>query len=305
MPEATRRRFMALAGWAAVAGMVPTSGARATPLGIAPGLQLWAVKDDLAQDFAGTLRALQAMGYRRVEAAGWHDKSPAEFRAAVSDSGLDCVSCHYSLTSLVEDTEAKLDAARAVGVRHVVVSSPMPSRPMPEGLSWSVAMAQAMTLADWRSNAEALNRIGRLARERGLRFGYHNHAAEFLPYEGQVAFHELERLTDPELVEFELDIGWAAAAGKDPVHVLEHHGARVTQLHIKDLATGERVDGRIAADLTTVPIGRGTIDWPAVFATAGRHARIDNWFVEQEPPFVQPPLEGMRASLAYLTTLTA
>lgn len=305
MPETTRRQFMSFAGWAAVAGLVPMSAARAMPLGIEPGLQLWAVKDELAQDFTGTLRALQAIGYRRVEAAGWLDRSPAEFRAGVSEAGLDCVSCHYSLGALVEGTEEKLDTARAVGVRHVVVSSPMPSRPMPEGLPWSVAMAQAMTLADWRSNAEELNRIGRLARERGLRFGYHNHAAEFLPYEDQVAFHELERLTDPALVEFELDIGWAAAAGKDPAHVLEHHGARITQLHIKDLATGERAEGRIAADLTTVPIGSGTIDWPAVFAAAGRHARIDNWFVEQEPPFVQPPLEGMRASLAYLSTLTA
>jgi sugar phosphate isomerase/epimerase len=305
MPETTRRNFMALAGCAAVAGIVPLGSARAMPLGLSPGLQLWAVRDDLNRDFAGTLRALQAMGYRRVEAAGWHERSPADFRAAVSDAGLDCVSCHYSLTSLVDGTEAKLDAARAVGVRHVVVSSPMPSRPLAEGLSWSVAMAQAMTLADWRSNAEALNRIAALARARGLRFGYHNHAAEFLAYEGQTAFHELERLTDPALVEFELDIGWAAAAGKDPVHVLEHHGARVTQLHIKDLATRERAEGRIADDLTTVPIGSGTIDWPAVFAAARAHAHIDNWFVEQEPPFASPPLDGMRASLAYLGTLAA
>ena len=54
-----------------------------------------------------------------------------------------------------------------------------------------------------------------------------------------------------------------------------------------------------------MPVGSGTIDWPAVFAAAQRHAHVDNWFVEQEPPFAQPQLEAMQASLAYLNTLPA
>ena len=62
MPETTRRNFMALAGCAALAGIAPLGSAGAMPLGLSPGLQLWAVRDDLARDFAGTLRAQQAMG---------------------------------------------------------------------------------------------------------------------------------------------------------------------------------------------------------------------------------------------------
>jgi sugar phosphate isomerase/epimerase len=302
MPETTRRNFMAMAGCAAAAGFLPLGRAEAMPLGLPPGLQLYAVRDDLARDFAGTLRALRAMGYRRVEAAGWGERSAADFRAAVSDAGLDCVSCHYSLPALMDGPEAKLDFARAVGVRHVVVSSPAPSRPMPQGRPWVVGMAEIMTLADWRANAESLNRLAALAHARGLRFGYHNHAAEFLAYDNVVAFHELARLTDPALVGFEIDIGWVAAAGRDPVEVIRHHGPRVRLLHVKDIATRARTPGRIADDLTTVPVGQGTIAWPAVFAAARRYARVDAWFVEQEPPFTQPPLEAMRASLAFLSS---
>jgi len=303
--KATRREFLAMAGSTAALALLAPGRAQAIPLGIEPGVQLWAARDDLTRDFAGTLRALSEMGYRRVEAAGWQERSAADFRAAVTDAGLDCVSGHYSLGDLMEGTEAKLDFAREVGVRFCVASSPAPSRAMEQGKPWAVAMAEAMTLADWRSNAEAMNRMGALARERGLRFAYHNHAAEFLDYEGVVAFHEIERLTDPALVEFELDIGWVAAAGLDPVHALERHGARTRLLHIKDQTTPARDPGHIAADLRTVPIGQGTIDWPAVFAAAARHAQIDSWFVEQEPPYVQPPLDMLRASLAYLDGLSA
>lgn len=303
MADTTRRDFMALASCFAAATVLPFGRAEAMPLGLPPGLQLYAVRDDLARDFAGTLRALRAMGYRRVEAAGWGDRSAADFRAAISDAGLDCISCHYSLPSLMDGPEAKLDFARAAGVRHVVISSPAPSRPMPQGRPWAVGMAEIMTLADWRANAESLNRLAALARARGLRFGYHNHAAEFLAYDNVIAFHELARLTDPALVDFEIDIGWVAAAGRDPAEVIRHHGSRVRLLHVKDIATRVRNPGRIADDLTTVPVGSGTIAWPAVFAAARRYAHVDAWFVEQEPPFTQPPLEAMRASLFYLTSL--
>ena len=303
--KTTRRDFLAMAGATAVLALLAPGRAQAIPLGIDPGVQLWAARDDLARDFAGTLGALREMGYRRVEAAGWQDRSAADFRAAVTDAGLDCVSGHYSLAALMEGTEAKLDFAREVGVRFCVASSPAPSREMAQGKPWAVAMAEAMTLADWRTNAEAMNRIGALARERGLRFAYHNHAAEFLDYEGVVAFDEIDRLTDPALVEYELDIGWVAAAGRDPATLLGRYGARTRLLHIKDQATPARNPGRIAADLRTVPIGEGTIDWSPVFAAAARHARIDSWFVEQEPPYVQPPLDALRASLAYLNGLPA
>ncbi len=55
--------------------------------------------------------------------------------------------------------------------------------------------------------------------------------------------------------------------------------------------------------MRTVPIGQGTVDWAAVFAAAQR-APIHSWFVEQEPPFARPPLEGLQQSLAYLRRLS-
>lgn len=302
MVQTTRRGFLAGAACAAGASFLPMGRAEAYPLGIVPGVQMWAVKDELARDFEGTLRALRSIGYRRVESAGWVDRTPDQYRRAVEAAGLQCVSCHFSMGDLIADAETRLAQARDAGATWIVGSSPAPGRPMPEGLDWNRAVSAAMTLEAWHTNAEAMNRVGRRAREMGLQFGYHNHSAEFLTYERKLGMDEIVRLTDPALVSLELDIGWAAAAGYDIPEVIDRYRSRIRLLHVKDIATRERTPGRIAQDLTTVPVGQGTIDWPKVFAAA-RRARIHSYFVEQEPPFTLPPLEAMRQSHAYLRSL--
>ena len=301
MASATRRGFIATAGLALAAGLAPAAAHRRR---IPPGLQLWTVKQELARDFEGTLRALGRMGYRRVEAAGWHGRSPREFRAAVERAGLECVAAHHGLADFIADGEARLAFAREVGVRYVVASSPAPKRPLAEGKSWSHAMAEAMTLEDWRSNAQAMDQIGRRARAMGLRFAYHNHSAEFLNYGGRLPMDEIARLTDPANVVFELDIGWVAGAGYDPAEVLDRYRSRTHLLHIKDIASPERIPGRLVSDERTTPIGQGTVDWQAVFRAAAR-APIHSWFVEIEEPFAVPPLEALRQSLQFLRRMSA
>ncbi|WBH15518.1 sugar phosphate isomerase/epimerase family protein [Sphingomonas radiodurans] len=301
MAQPTRREMLGATalGLSALLGSPAVAASRAMPM---PGVQLWTVKDDLARDFAGTLRQLRRIGYRRIEAAGWVGRSPAEFRAGVKSAGLEPFSCHFSMRDLIDEHETELAQARDVGARYVIASSPASLKPIDPAKPWNIGLAEAMTLADWRRNAEAMNRIGARAKAMGMRFGYHNHAAEMLTYEGATALDEILRITDPALVSLELDLGWVAAAGYDPVEMIKRHSARIELLHVKDIATKVRVTNQIAEDLTTTPIGAGTIDWPAVFDAAAK-AKVAGWFVEQEPPFTRPPLEGLQQSMAYLRTL--
>ena len=302
MLSTTRRSLIAGTGLLAAGAILPGAAA-GRALGYPPGVQLWTVKKELAQDFEGTLRALRRLGYRRVESAGWHGRTAPQFRAAVRAAGLECVSAHYNLRDLIEDTQGRLAFARDVGARYVVASSPAPARPLDEGKPWARAMAEAMTLADWRSNAEAMDRIGRRARAMGLRFGYHNHSAEFLAYERRLPMDEIVRLTDPANVVFELDIGWVAGAGYDPVQAIERYRSRIHLLHVKDIASTERLPGRMATDERSTVVGAGTVDWPAVFR-AVRRAPVHSYFVEQEEPFTEPPLQALAKSIAYLRGLS-
>jgi sugar phosphate isomerase/epimerase len=296
-------RGAAFAAASTIPGSALAAAARARrlpPLGV----QLWTVKNDLAKDFDGTLRALARLGYRRIEAAGYYDRSPKQFRHAMRSAGLECVSTHHSMSDLIENSEARLAFARDLGVKYVVASSPATAKEVDASRGWNQGVADAMTLDHWRYNAEQMERIGKRARAMGLRFGYHNHAAEFLAYDRRLPMDEIVRLTDPANVVLELDLGWAAAAGYDPAEAIRRYAPRVHLLHVKDIATSERVPGRIAADARSTVVGEGTIDWRSAFA-ATRFTPLHSFFVEQEDPFSEPPLQALAKSAAYIRKLQA
>ena len=304
MIDLGRRQLLAGAGMISGAAMLSSC---ATGLGravtaIPPGIQLWTVKEDAARDYEGTLKELARIGYKRVEGAGWHGRTAAQVRAALASAGLEMPSAHYGLQTLIDETDSSLAFARDVGARYVVASSPAPRRKLDPSKPWSEGVKDAMTLEDWRWNAQEMERIGQRARSMGLRFGYHNHSAELIRYDGVTPLDEIVRLTNPRNVVLELDIGWVAGAGYDPVDIIRRHARRIELLHIKDLVTTERVPGQMVKDERTTVIGQGTLNWPAIFQ-ALRSAPVHSYFVEQEEPFTEPPLQAAAKSLAYLRSL--
>jgi sugar phosphate isomerase/epimerase len=302
MLAVSRRGFLWQSG-AVAAGTMLARPASAAKLRIPPGIQLWTVKDDMARDPEGTLKTLGRMGYKRVEAAGWHGRTPQQFRKMVKAAGLECVSAHYGLKDLIDDTEGRLTFARDVGVKYVVASSPAVPKPLDPAKPWPIAVAEAMNLEAWRSNAAAMEKIGKRARALGLRFGYHNHSAELLDYQGVMPLAEIVRMTNPRNVALELDIGWVAAAGYDPVTIIRRFAPRIELLHIKDQLSPVRVPGKMIEDDRTTVIGQGTINWKSAFR-ALRRSPVHSYFVEQEDPFTEPPLDAARKSLAYMQSLS-
>jgi hypothetical protein len=71
------------------------SGWPPRPLGLPIGLQLYSVRELLPKDFDGTLAKVRAAGYTEVEAAGYYDKTAADFRKAMDKAGLRCISTHH------------------------------------------------------------------------------------------------------------------------------------------------------------------------------------------------------------------
>ena len=80
MPEFPRREFLKTSAALAAAAAVSPAWLSARPLGRPVGIQLYTVKDELAKDFDGTLKKIAAIGYKEVEAAGFYERSAAEFR---------------------------------------------------------------------------------------------------------------------------------------------------------------------------------------------------------------------------------
>jgi sugar phosphate isomerase/epimerase len=242
---------------------------------------------------------LSAIGYREVEAAGFFGHTPSEVKLAMDHAGLLCVSAHYPMKDLLPKVDETIQFGKDLGLKYIVCASPMlkdPSRVKDPG---SRAAREAMTLDDWRWNAEQFNRIGEHVNAAGIRFAYHNHMTEFRTENGVVFYDELLRLTDPTKVTMELDCGWMVLGGKNPVDYLTRYPTRFTMLHVKDF----KLSGTPGAEPPpSTELGRGSIDYRPIFAAA-KKAGIQHAFVEQEE-FDMPPMEALKIDADYMRTFT-
>jgi sugar phosphate isomerase/epimerase len=245
-----RRNFIAATLAAAVAP------AAAYPLGQRPGIQLYTVKDALAADAPGTLKQLAAIGYRTVETFDLGKYSPRDFRQLLHGNGLACASCHLNFKD--GDNGALFDIAHQLGA-HDVVSA---------GLFGAIGANPAnVNAAAFHAMAALAGRIGLGAKRAGLSFALHNHNMEFRIVDGGTGHDLLLNETDPALVGFELDCGWAAVAGHDPAALLKAHRGRYPLLHIKDFARPPAPRTAPGGPPGAI-LGKGFIDYRPVFAAA-------------------------------------
>ena len=297
----SRRAFLKTASASVVCAAVWNSVPRlmADPLGLPLGLQLYSVRELLPKDYEGTLRQLGAMGYREVEAAGFFDHSPSQVKQAMDHAGLRCVSAHYPMAQLQPKVEEIIQFGKDLGLKYIVCASPIVKDPSRVKDAGSRAAREAMTLDDWRWNAEQFNRIGDRVNAAGMRFAYHNHMTEFRTENGVLFYDDLLRLTDPSKVTMELDCGWMVLGGKNPADYLTRYSTRFSMLHVKDFKLAGFTPG--SAPPPSTELGRGNIDYRPIFEAA-KKASIEHAFVEQEE-FDVPPMEALKVDADYMHAL--
>jgi sugar phosphate isomerase/epimerase len=260
----------------------------ATPYGKPVGLQLYTLRNELAQDLAGTLRRVAEIGYKEVEIFDFYGKNSAEMRKLLRDSGLSAPSAHYQVAQIQSSWDKQIEYAKAIGLTYMV-----------NAILWP---PQRKSLDDYKQLADLFNKAGEQCRKSGIQFAYHNHNFEFKAYDGVVAYDELLKRTDPALVQFEMDCFWVTRAGQDPVAYFEKYPGRFPLLHIKDLNKGfsPTVEDSFQPG-PFAPVGGGTIDWKRIFAAAPKGG-MKHFFVEQDE-CAKPPLESIKISFDYLKNL--
>lgn len=245
------------------------------------GLQLYSLRDDARRDLERTIAAIAAAGYHDVELLGSMNNfgmPPLELRQVLDRYGLRAPSTHVGGNAL-DDLQRQLDDAQALGHDYIVVASlPIPGPP---------------TLDDYRRWADRLNEAGRIARERKVWIGFHNHANDFAVLDGEVAYDVLAARTDATVVRLQLDTGNLAMTGRDPMEYMQRFGDRYWLFHIKDVPhVGAKTD---------TELGTGVIDFRRLLAGIDR---IDekHLFVEQET-YPGVPLDSVRRDFRYISSL--
>ena len=283
MKKSSRRDFLKTTVAVAAATLVSGRELAAAPLRLPIGLQLYSVRNLLPKDFDGTLHQLSAAGYKDVEAAGYFNKTAAEFRHAMDQAGLRCISAHHTLMQLRSQLDELIEYGHTLGLEYIICSSS-------GGVHRDPSAKGELTLDDWRYVAGEFNRIGEKLKSAGITFGMHNHVPEFAVENGTLVYDELLRLTDPKYVVFEMDCGWVTAAGHNPVDYLSKAPERFPLMHVKDMVRDP--DGKYHS----VVMGAGVINYgPILRAATG----LKHYFIEQEE-FVGDPMTELREDAEFM-----
>jgi inosose dehydratase len=152
------------------------------------------------------------------------------------------------------------------------------------------------TEQQWHVVSEGLNKLGQLAKEKGMDVVYHHHMGTAVQTAEEV--NQLMERTDPSLVSLLYDTGHLYFSGDDHVAVLEKHLSRIKHVHLKDVrdeVAQKVVDGKLSflqavkEGVFTVP-GDGNIDFEPVFNILAE-ANYKGWMLveaEQDPAKANP-----------------
>jgi sugar phosphate isomerase/epimerase len=275
----SRRSFMALAGAAPFA--LATYKGKRVPV----GLELYSVRDELAKDLMGTVRAVAKMGYEVVEFFSpyyqWTPDYAKEVRKLLDDLKIRCLSTHNGPNSFTpEGIQKAIELNQILGAKYIVLAS----------------AGRVETLDGWKGVAERLTQASEKLKPLKMRAGYHNHKLEFVPIEGKRPMEVLAANT-PKDVMLQLDVGTCVEAGSDPVAWIKANPGRINSLHCKEWGSGE---GRGYSLL----FGEGEAPWLKIFEAAESAGGVEYYLIEQEGSRY-PALETAERCLASFKKLRA
>ena len=237
-------------------------------------IQLYTVRDLCAQDFFGTLEEIAKIGYIGVEFAGLHGKSPQDVAAKVKSLGLKVSSSHVGLPTS-ETVNQMVDIEKVLG-NNLLITGFGPD--------------DFKTVELCKRSAAQFQEAAQLVKERGLRFGVHNHWWEFHKVDGRLAYDIL--MEEAPDLHSELDIYWVAFGGADPVDIVRRYKSRIPVLHVKD--------GPLEPDKPHTAVGKGKVPVPAVINAAD--PSVLEWLIVELDSCGTDMMEAVRDSYTYLTS---
>lgn len=256
------------------------------------GLALYTLRDTLAVNPKAVLKEVAAIGYQYIEAAGYADgkfygMKPSEFKDFLDETGLTPISSHHGDVTL-DNADEMIAAVKEAGFKYFVIPIPPMGHFTFDNKTMTLGMSEEV-----EEIMSIINTIAQKCTAAGLECLYHNHDMEFKTNsKGVVPLDYFIENSDPEHLNFQMDLYWAAKAGVDPIAYFNKAPERFKSWHLKDMDE----QGRFA------PVGAGSIDFAEILAQKDL-AGLEYYFVEQDRTFDQTPMEAIKISRKALTEI--
>jgi sugar phosphate isomerase/epimerase len=257
----TRRAFL-MTTLAASSGAL-AAGALGKARHMPIGLELYSVRDELAKDLMGTVRAVAKQGYEVVEFyspyAAWTPAYAQDVRKLLDELNIKCLSTHNNRSGLEGDGLKKaIELNQILGSRTIVMAS----------------AGRTDNQDDWKKVAETLTTAAETLKPLKMRAGYHNHQLEFTERNGFRPMPFLAANT-PKDVTLQFDVGTCVEMGYDPVAWIHANPGRIRSLHLKDWGAGADRGYKVL-------FGEGDTPWKDLLKAAESKGGAEYVLIEQE-----------------------
>jgi sugar phosphate isomerase/epimerase len=257
------------------------------------GLQLYSVRDDMKKDPLGTLKQLAQMGYTHVEHANYvnhkfYGYSAKEFRKILDDLGLKMPSGHTVMgknhwdeakKDFTDDWKYLVEDAAYMGQKYVI--SPWMDESMRK------------TYDDLVRYLDVFNLCGDLCKKSGMKFGYHNHWAEFTEkLNGEKLFDIMMQKLDVNKVVMQLDIGNMYIGGAKALDVIGQYPGKFELIHVKD-----EIGNNTPEKFESAILGKGIIPVKEVLDICRKTGGTQVYIIEQEAYQGKAPLDCVKEDL--------
>ena len=262
----------------------------ADPLGLPIGCQTYPVRKSINTDFAGTMKGLRAAGFTQIELCspyGYDDFSslrqykPQELLRMLNDWGLGCISAHWAADELFKTPDKSIEYAKEFGMTQMAIAALGPWKPR-----------TTETPDDVKRYVEPFNTFAEKAHAAGIVALLHNEGFVSEYIDGKPVYDMMIAELNPATTKLQFQVS-AMQFGYDPVTYFNKYPGRFLSMHCQDWVK----DSSTKSGFRQVPLGKGLVDWKAVF-TAAKTGGVKNYFVElEEDPALMPP------SVPYLKSL--
>ena len=268
----SRRTFLAALPLGAMS--VPALLASPKKAGVKFGCQTNAWRID-PRDFSqvlNVLTTLKELGFDGFE-TGFRNLQPqfgniAAARAQIEKIGLQFFGCHIFLDKYDDQTQTApmdlvktiADGAAAFGAQRLILSG---------GGLIKDGKVEAEAV---KRKAAGLNAAAQYCQSKGLKLAYHNHGPEF--QNNGLEIEGLYKHTDPALVDFLTDCGWAWRGGINVPAFFARYHKRMIGLHLRDFKGDFKSDVQL-------PLGQG--DFPlSQLASVSKQVNWQGWVLNEE-----------------------
>ncbi len=262
----------------------------ANPLGLPIGCQTYPVRKSISTDFAATMKGLRAAGFTQIELCspyGYDDFSslqkykPQELRRMLNDWGLGCISAHWAPNELFQKADESIAYAKEFGMTQMAIAALGPFSPK-----------TTQKVDDVKRYVDPFNAFAEKAHAAGIVALLHNEGFVSAYIDGKPVYDMMIAELNPATTKLQFQVS-AMQEGYDPATYFKKYSGRYLSMHCQDWVK----DSSTKSGFRQVPLGKGVVDWKAVF-TAAKTAGVKNYFVElEEDPALMP------LSVPYLRSL--